>query len=61
VHSHDDRHQLYDRVNDPGEHRNLALEPAHAELSRQLDSQLCASWQMPDISDVPKIRGDARG
>jgi arylsulfatase A-like enzyme len=37
--------ELYDHDSDPGETRNLAVDAAHAEIVKQLQSQLRAGWQ----------------
>ncbi len=37
--------ELYDRLEDPGEHRNLAEAPEHAELVQKLRKQLHAGWR----------------
>jgi N-sulfoglucosamine sulfohydrolase len=39
---HRPRFELYDLVHDPGETKNLADDPAHAELLRQLQAKLKA-------------------
>jgi hypothetical protein len=44
----DGSEELYDRVADPNEFRNLAADPKHAELKRDL-----ARW-MPPKSVAPK-------
>jgi arylsulfatase A-like enzyme len=60
VHSEGDLHQLYDLENDPHENVNLIDNPAHAGVCNELDARLCRDWKMPDLSGVPKRRGDTR-
>jgi choline-sulfatase len=60
VHSHGDRHQLYDLENDPHENVNLIDDPAHAATAAELDARVCRDWVLPDMSRVPRKRGDTR-
>ncbi len=60
VHSHGDLHQLYDRETDPDENVNLIDDPAHAAIAAELDARLCRDWVIPDMSRVPRPRGDTR-
>jgi len=48
VHTDGDVAQLYDVVNDPLERVNLAADPAHAAVVRDLDARVLAGWEMPD-------------
>ena len=57
VHSHEDTPQLYDLRDDPGEHRNLALEPGHQDVIRQLDARVMEGWELPP-PDYPAARPD---
>jgi arylsulfatase A-like enzyme len=60
VHSEGDLHQLYDLEADPHENVNLFGNPETAEICRDLDARCCRDWSMPDISAIPKRRGDTR-
>jgi arylsulfatase A-like enzyme len=60
VHSEGDRHQLYDLEHDPHENVNLIDDPAFADVCAELDARLRGDWVMPDLSGVPKRRGDTR-
>lgn len=60
VHSEGDRHQLYDLENDPCENVNLIDDPAHAAIAAELDELVCRDWVLPDMSRVPRRRGDTR-
>jgi len=60
VHSHGDLHQLYDLENDPHENVNLIGDPAHAAMAAELDALVCRDWVLPDMSRVPRKRGDNR-
>ncbi|MEI6297158.1 MAG: sulfatase-like hydrolase/transferase [bacterium] len=60
VHSEDDRHQLYDLENDPHENVNLIDDPSYADICCELDERLCRDWAKPDLSGIPKRRGDTR-
>ncbi len=60
VHSHGDRHQLYDLENDTHENVNLIDDPAHAAIAGELDDLVCRDWVVPDMSRVPRKRGDNR-
>lgn len=60
VHSHGDRHQLYDLENDPRENVNLIDDPAHAAIAAELDELVCRDWVLPDMSRVSRRRGDTR-
>ncbi len=60
VHSEGDLHQLYDLEKDPRENINLIDDPAHADVCAELDARVCRDWAMPDLSEVPKRRGDTR-
>ncbi len=60
VHTHGDLHQLYDIENDPHENVNLIDDPAHAATAAELDTRLCRDWAIPDMSRVPRPRGDNR-
>jgi N-acetylglucosamine-6-sulfatase len=60
VHSHGDLHQLYDLENDPHENMNLIDDPAYAVIAAELDERVCRDWVLPDMSRVPRKRGDTR-
>jgi len=60
VHSEGDLHQLYDLENDPRENVNLIDDPAHAAIAAELDELVCRDWALPDMSRVPRRRGDTR-
>lgn len=60
VHSRGDLHQLYDLENDPHENENLIDDPAHAATAAELDARVCRDWVVPDMSRVPRHRGDTR-
>ena len=49
VHSRNDTHQLYDLQEDPAEQVNLALDPGHAELCRELNERVLAGWGLEEV------------
>jgi hypothetical protein len=51
---------LYDLVNDPHASVDLIDDPRSADVCRELDESLCRDWITPDLSGVPKRRGDTR-
>ena len=60
VHSHGELHQLYDLETDPHENVNLIDDPAYVAIAAELDAQVCRNWAIPDMSRVPRPRGDTR-
>ncbi|MDZ7841769.1 MAG: choline-sulfatase [Gammaproteobacteria bacterium] len=51
VHCEVDPPQLFDLAADPEEKRNLAPDPAHAELVTALDAEIAAGWNLTAIRD----------
>ncbi len=60
VHSHDDLHQLYDLTHDPDENHNRIHDPDYAATCRELDDWVCRDWKLPDMTGIPRPRGDTR-
>jgi choline-sulfatase len=53
---HEDREQLFDLKNDPGETVNLAGRPEHAALAAPLKARALAGWRL----DGYRSRGRSR-
>jgi len=49
-----DQAELYDHQTDPHEYRNLAADPAHAQIRRQLQAYLRGGWQALTIPPAAK-------
>ena len=60
VHSEGDLHQLYDLENDPDENVNLIDHPDYQAICAELDALVCRDWVKPDMTGIPKPRGDTR-
>ena len=56
VHSHDDIAQFYDVAADPLERRNLASDPAHADVRKEFDARVKEGWEFPPSDIKMKLR-----
>jgi len=52
--------ELYDHETDPGEHRNLADDPRHAETIRDLKRWMVKNWPSTSFSNTGGPRSEAR-
>ena len=56
IHSHDDIAQLYEVASDPLERRNLASNPAYAEVRKELDARVKEGWEFPPSDIKMRLR-----
>ena len=56
VHTHADIAQLYDVENDPLERKNLASDPACADVCKELDARVKDGWEFPPSDIKMKLR-----